>query len=79
MPKVYLSEREQMCSRLSKWVYGEMKVRKLSQVALADRMGISHQALSRKLRKASFDYADFLFFVKEFEPDNTELLRLIGI
>jgi len=79
MPKVYLSKSDQMCHRLSKWVYGEMKVRRLSQRKVADKMGISHQALSVKLRKASFDYSDFLFFVSEFEPTQKELLEIVGL
>ena len=79
MPKVYLTEREQMCARLSKWLYGELRVRRMSQATLAEKMGISHQALSRKLRTSSYSYSDFVFFMKEFEPDQKELLELIGL
>ena len=79
MPKVYLTEKDRICARLSRWVYGEMKVRRLSQQSVADKMNISHQALSRKLLKASFDYSDFVFFVKEFQPSDKELKEIIGI
>ena len=79
MPKVYLTEKDRLCARLSKWVYGEMKYRRLSQTAVANKMGISHQALSRKLKCASFSYSDFIFFVKEFQPSNKELLEIIGL
>lgn len=79
MPKVYLTDEERACARLSKWVYGELKVRQLSQRTLASKMHISHQALSRKLKDKSFDYKDFVFFVKEFEPDEKELQQIIGI
>ena len=79
MPTVYLTERDRLCHRLAKWVYGEMKVRRLSQEKVAKKMNISHQALGQKLRKASFSYEDFVFFVKEFQPSNNELREIIGI
>ena len=79
MPKVYLSERDRMCARLSRWIYGELKVRRLSQRTMAEKMGISHQALSQKLKRSSFDYSDFVFFVKEFQPSDKELREIIGI
>lgn len=79
MPKVYLSEKDRLCARLARWVYGEMKVQRISQRKIAERMGISQPALCRKLRDASFDYADFVFFVKEFQPSNKDLLNIIGI
>lgn len=79
MPKVYLTEKDRLCGRLARWVYGEMKVRRLSQRCIAEKMNISHQALSQKLRKESFDYTDFVFFVKEFQPTNEELREIIGV
>lgn len=79
MPRVYLSEKDRLCARLARWVYGELKIRRISQTSLAEKMGISHQALSRKLLKASFDYSDFAFFVKEFQPSDKELREIIGL
>lgn len=77
MPRVYLSEKERLCARLTRWVYGEMRIRRISQATLAEKMGISHQALSQKLKRKSFSYTDFCFFVKEFEPTQKELLELV--
>lgn len=68
-----------MCARLSKWIYGEMKARRLSQQVMADKMNISRQALGRKLKEKSFDYKDFAFFVKEFRPTEKELLNLLDM
>ena len=79
MPKVYLTEKDRVCHRLAKWVYGEMKSRRLTQETIAKEMDISHQALSRKLRTASFYYTDFVFFIKEFQPSDKELREIIGI
>ena len=77
MPRVYLSDKERICAKLARYVYGELKIRRMSQSDLAAKMGISHQALSQKLRRESFDYTDFCFFVKEFEPSQKELLDLV--
>lgn len=79
MPKVYLTEVDRLCVRLAKWVYGEMKSLNLSQKILADKMGISRQALGKKLKKAKFTYEDFVFFVNEFEPDTKTLLHIVGL
>ena len=79
MPKVYLSEKDRLCSKLSRYVYGEMRIRRLTQREVADKMNISQQSLSRKLKEESFDFSDFLFFVKEFEPSQKELLDLVGM
>lgn len=78
MPKVYLTENDRISQRLARWIYGEMKVRRLTLVSIARKMNISHQALSKKLRSESFSYTDFVFFVKEFQPNDKELREIIG-
>ena len=79
MPKVYMSEREQLCARVARWVYGEIGVRRITITELARRRGITHQAMSKKLISESFSYEDFVFFVKEFKPTQKELLELVGL
>ena len=79
MPKVHLTEKDRLCTRLSRYVYGEMKERGLRQETVAKEMGISQATLSYKLRKSSFSYSDFVFFVKMFKPDEKELLYIIGL
>jgi len=79
MPKVYLNERDRLCSKLARYVYGEMRIRRITQTEMAEKMNISQQALSHKLRTESFGFSDFLFFVKEFEPSQKELLDLVGM
>lgn len=79
MPKVYLTDTEQKCARFAAWVYGQMKIRNMSQRSLAEKLGISHQALSKKLSKRSFDFSDYLFFVNEFQPTDKELREISGL
>ena len=78
MQKVYLTEHDRLCARLAKWVYGEMKAQRITQEKLAGKMNIRQQSLNRKLKEASFDYEDFVFFVKEFRPDTKTLCYQIG-
>ena len=78
MPRVYLSENERLCARLSSWVYGEMKCRGISQEAMAAEIGISRQAFSKKLKMHSFSFTDFLAIVRVLDPDERETARLLG-
>ena len=77
MPRVYLNDNDRLSARLAKWVYGELKTRKMSQNTLANEMGISQQALSQKLSKQQFSFSDFLTFVSVFEPSSDELGWLV--
>lgn len=79
MPRVYITEMDRIRAKFAAWIYGEMKVRRISQRTLAEKRGISHQALSQKLRKRQFDYEDFVFFIKEFEPCDKSLRELSGL
>lgn len=78
MPKVYLSENERLNARIAAWVYGQMKVHHITQRQLADERGISQQAICQKLQKHSFDVTDFACFVRVFEPEQEEVMRLLG-
>lgn len=79
MPKTYLTKQDQLNSRLARWVYGELKVRKMSQAQLAREMQISQQALSMKLRIARFTFDDLCTFIRVFEPSEDEIERLVTI
>jgi predicted XRE-type DNA-binding protein len=76
MPKVYLSTNAKMKAQLARWIYGELKIRRMSQQALADELDISRQALGKKLRTQSFSYEDFINVVRVFQPDAKTLERL---
>jgi len=78
MPKVFLSENKRLTEKFVAWVYGEMKVRKISQRQMAAELDISQQALSVKLKTKSLSFEDFLTIIRVLEPDERELDRLIG-
>ena len=77
MARVYITKDAQRNARLAAWVYGELKVRKLTQADLAKRRGVSQQAISLKLKKHSFDFEDFACFVEIFDPSDEEIRRLV--
>lgn len=77
MPKVYLTDMDRIKAKFAGWVYSEMKLRKITQRKLADKRGITHQALSYKIAQKSFSFEDCVFFIKEFDPDDKELGRLL--
>lgn len=78
MPRVYVTNDQMLCAKLASWVYGEMKVQKIPQRVIADKRGVSQQAISDKLKNQRFDFEDFVTFVDLFKPDDAELRRLIG-
>ena len=77
MPKVYLSDRERLCQKLGGWVYGQMKIHRMTQSDMARELGISQQAFSLKMRICRFSYEDYLTFVRIFKPSQEELLWFI--
>ena len=78
MPKVFLSEKDKLNNRLASWVYGQMKLRSVTQSQLADELQITQQALSYKLKNRQFSFADFVTIVNVFAPDPSELAWLVG-
>ena len=77
MPRVYVTKNEKLNARLAAWVYGQMKINRITQRVLAEARGVSQQAISDKLRYQRFDFEDFACFVEMFNPSDAEIKRLI--
>lgn len=78
MPKVFLSENQRLSDGLVAWVYGQLKVRKITQKAMADELEISQSAFAQKLKNRSFSFTDFVTIVRVLQPDAKDLDRLLG-
>ena len=78
MPRVYLDENRRLSVRLVAWIYGELKVQKISQRAIASELGISQSAFAQKLKNYNFTFLDFLTIIRVLNPDQNELNRLLG-
>lgn len=77
MPKVYITEEQRASARLAEWVYGQMKMQRITQKQVAKERGMSQQAIYNKLQRRSFDFEDLICFVKVFKPDDKDLIRLV--
>ena len=78
MPKVILTKEERASARLAEWVYGQMKMQRITQKEVAKRLGISQQAVYNKLHRRSFEFEDFICFLDIFQPDESQISRLVG-
>lgn len=79
MPKTYLTKQEKLNNDLSAWIYGQAKVRKVSQKQMADAIGIKQPSLNYKLRHGSFTFQDLTAVFGILEPDGETLMRLMGV
>lgn len=79
MPKTYLTKQEKLNNDLSAWIYGQAKVRNVTQKQLADAIGIKQPSLNYKLRHGSFTFQDLTAVFGILEPSKDELTRLMGI
>ena len=78
MAKTYLTSEMKLRDNFASWIYGQIKTNGQSQMLVAKDMGLSQQGLCKKLRKQSFTFDDFVFFVNRFQPDEDTLLKLTG-
>lgn len=78
MPKTYLTKQEKLNNDLSAWIYGQAKVRNVTQKQLADAIGIKQPSLNYKLRHGSFTFQDLTAVFGILEPSKDELARLMG-
>lgn len=79
MPKVYITKQEKLNNDLAAWIYGTMRVRKISQSRMADLMGIKQPSLSYKLKHGSFTFPDLAIIFEILQPDEATLMRLMGV
>ena len=78
MPKVYITKQEKLNNDLSAWIYGQAKVRGVTQKQLADAIGIKQPSLNYKLRHSNFTFQDLTAVFAILEPDGDTLMKLMG-
>lgn len=78
MPKTYLTREMRLRENLAVWIYGQMMVNGQSQREIANSMGLSQAGVCKKLKKQSFSFDDFLFFLNKFQPDEKKIMELVG-
>ena len=78
MPKVFLTEKDKLNDRVTAWIFGQMRLKNLSQREVAEELSISQQLLSYRLKHRIISISDFATFVRLFQPETDEIMRLIG-
>ena len=79
MARVQLSSSKRLCDRLTLWVHGQMKSKRMNQSELAEHLGISQQAVSMKLAgKVNITFEEFIRIIEFLEPKDDDLLWLLG-
>lgn len=78
MPKTYITKQEKLNRNLSAWIYGQMKVNRVTQQQIADAIGIKQPSLNYKLKNGNFTFQDLTSVFAILEPDGETLLRLMG-
>lgn len=79
MPKVFITRQEKLNKKLTAWIFGQMKVNRVTQQQIADAIGIKQPSLNRKLKKGKFTFEDLTAIFQLLPPDANELLRLMGV
>ena len=79
MPKTYITRQEKLNSDLAAYIYGTMRVKKISQKTMAERMGIKQPSLNYKLRHGSFTFQDLTAIFDVLKPDAETLSRIMVV
>lgn len=79
MPKTYLTKQEKLNSDLVSWIYGDMKVKHISQSMMADELGIKQPSFNNKLRNGNFTFKDLTVIFRVLKPDTKTITRLMGV
>lgn len=79
MPRAYITKQEKLNNELSAWIYGQAKVRRVTQKQLAEAIGIKQPSLNYKLRHGSFSFQDLTVVFEILEPDGETLMKLMGV
>lgn len=79
MPKVYLDKKKKLNDRFYGWLNGQMKLKGISQNAIASELGLSQQLFSYRLSNQKFLATDLLAIINYIQPDTEEIIFLMGL
>lgn len=77
MPRVKLNRIQEKPKVFAKWLIGEMLEKNLYQKDIALWLGISQQAVGKKLREFNFTYIEMLTIFDELGTEKEEQIRVI--
>ena len=77
MPKVYLTKQDKLNNRLVSLIYGTMKVKRITQTMMADKLMISQQAFGKKLKRCQFSFADLTTIFETLDMPDEDILSVM--
>ena len=79
MPKIYLTKQDKLNNKLVALIYGAMKVKKIPQRVMADRLGISQPAFAKKLKNCQFAFTDLTTIFDTLDTQDEEILSVMKL
>lgn len=77
MPRVTLNKKKCLQTDLREWMLGRMNTLKKNQNYMGEKLGITQQAFSRRLREGNFNNIQLYVIFKELEAEDSTILRLM--
>lgn len=79
MPKSYYNEFDRRADKLQAFIYGQMKLKHLTQEKMADELGMSRQSFGYNLSHLSFNPLELMRVFNALEVDEEEVGRLLCV
>lgn len=77
MPRVCLNRIQNKPKDFCRWLAGEMQVKQIRQQDIAEWLGVSQMAISKKLKNYSFTYIDMLTIFDELKTEQEERIKVM--
>jgi len=79
MPRVFITKQDKLNSKLVAYIYGTMKVKKIPQRTMAERLGISQPAFAKKLKNCQFAFAELTIIFEVLDTQDEEILSVMRL
>lgn len=79
MPRVSIKKKEYKARDFCKWLYGELKERKIRQREVAEWLGITQPAVSQKIDKCDFNFMELLIIFEKLGTDQEQIGKLLKV
>ena len=77
MPRVAINKRKYMITDLYAYIYGEMRVNKISQEVLGKECGLSQQVLGKRLKNQTLDIKDLITIFSYFDTPEEKIIYFL--
>ena len=79
MPRTYLTRQDKLNNKLITLIYGTMKVKRITQRNMADKLGISQPAFAKKLKKCQFTFAELTTIFEVLDTQDEEIISVMRL